>query len=288
MSDVAAVGAMLAESLPYIQRHAGSTVVVKYGGNAIAGSDGPSAVGDFAADVALLRAVGLRPVVVHGGGPQISEWMSRLGIEPVFSGGLRVTDAATMEIVQMVLLGIVNPMLVTAINAHGVRATGISGQDGGVLRTAPRDPALGRVGEIVAVDDTVLQAIMGADAVPVVATVGVGDDGALYNVNADEAAAAIAVAVGASKLIYLTDVAGVRRDRSDPSSIISRASRDEVARLVESGAADGGMIPKLLECITAVDGGVGAAHVLDGTARHALLIELFTDGGIGTMITEAG
>jgi acetylglutamate kinase len=288
MTDVAAVGAMLAESLPYIQRHAGSTVVVKYGGNAIAGSDGPAAVGDFAADVALLRAVGLRPVVVHGGGPQISEWMARVGIEPVFSGGLRVTDAATMEIVQMVLLGIVNPMLVTAINAHGVRAAGISGQDGGVLRTAPRDPALGRVGEIVAVDDTVLQALMAAGVVPVVATVGVGDDGTLHNVNADEAAAAIAVALGAAKLIYLTDVAGVRRDRRDPSSIISRASRDEVAGLVASGAADGGMIPKLQGCIRAVDGGVGAAHVLDGTARHSLLIELFTDGGIGTMITAAG
>lgn len=288
MSDVGAVGAMLAESLPYIQRHAGTTVVVKYGGNAIAGSDGPGAVGDFAADVAMLRAVGLRPVVVHGGGPQISEWMSRAGIEPVFSGGLRVTDAATMEIVQMVLLGIVNPLLVTAINAHGALAVGISGQDGGVLRTVPRDPALGRVGTIVGVGGAVIEALLSAGAVPVVATVGVGEDGTLYNVNADEAAAAIAVALQASKLIYLTDVAGVRRDRSDPSSIISRASRSDVLALVASGAADGGMIPKLQGCVAAVDGGVGAAHVLDGTVAHALLIELFTDGGIGTMITAAG
>jgi len=288
VSDVGAVGSMLAESLPYIQRHAGTTVVVKYGGNAIAGAEGPGAVGDFAADVALLRAVGLRPIVVHGGGPQISAWMSRAGIEPAFSGGLRVTDAATMEIVQMVLLGLVNPMLVTAINAHGALAVGVSGQDGGILRTVPRDPALGRVGEIVGVGGAVLESLMSSGAVPVVATVGVGDDGTLYNVNADEAAAAIAVAVGASKLIYLTDVAGVRRDRNDPSSIISRASRDDVLSLVASGAADGGMIPKLQGCVAAVDGGVGAAHVLDGTAPHALLVELFTDGGIGTMITAAG
>lgn len=288
MTDVFTVGAMLAESLPYIQRHAGSTVVVKYGGNAIAGSDGRDAVGAFAADVALLRAVGLRPVVVHGGGPQISAWMARAGIEPVFSDGLRVTDAATMEIVQMVLLGIVNPMLVTAINLHGARAVGVSGQDAGLLRAVARDASLGQVGEIVGVDDAVLEALMSNGAVPVVATVGAGDDGTLYNVNADEAAAAVAVAVGASRLIYLTDVAGVRRDRDDPSSVVSRASRDEIAALVADGSADGGMIPKLQGCIAAIDGGVGAAHVLDGTAPHALLLELFTDGGIGTMITAAG
>jgi len=281
------VGSMLAESLPYIQRHAGATVVVKYGGNAIAGSDGPGAVAEFAADVAMLHAVGLRPVVVHGGGPQISEWMSRAGIEPVFSAGLRVTDAATMEIVQMVLLGIVNPMLVTAINSHGALAVGISGQDGGVLRAEQRDPTLGQVGAIVGVGCAVLETLLSAGAVPVVATVGVGDDGSLYNVNADEAAAAIAVALQASKLIYLTDVAGVRRDRHDPSTTISSATRDEVLALVSSGAADGGMIPKLQGCVAAVDGGVGAAHVLDGTAPHALLIELFTDGGIGTMITAS-
>ena len=285
MTDLAAIGSMLAESLPYIQRHAGSTVVVKYGGNAIDGVGGADGVSGFAADVALLSAVGLRPVVVHGGGPQISAWMERAGIEPTFSDGLRVTDPATMEIVQMVLLGIVNPMLVTAINSYGVRAVGVSGLDGTALRTVARAPSLGRVGEIVGVDGAVIEALMTAGAVPVVATVGVGGDGTIYNVNADEAAAAVAVALGASRLLYLTNVAGVRSDRGDASSIITRATRDEAAALLSNGQVDGGMIPKLRGCIAAVDGGVGAAHVLDGTAPHALLIELFTDGGIGTMIT---
>ena len=285
MTDLAAIGLMLAESLPYIQRHAGSTVVVKYGGNAIDGVGGADGVSGFAADVALLSAVGLRPVVVHGGGPQISAWMERAGIEPTFSDGLRVTDPATMEIVQMVLLGIVNPMLVTAINSYGVRAVGVSGLDGTALRTVARAPSLGRVGEIVGVDGAVIEALMTAGAVPVVATVGVGGDGTIYNVNADEAAAAVAVALGASRLLYLTNVAGVRSDRGDASSIITRATRDEAAALLSNGQVDGGMIPKLRGCIAAVDGGVGAAHVLDGTAPHALLIELFTDGGIGTMIT---
>jgi len=285
VTDLAAIGSMLAESLPYIQRHAGSTVVVKYGGNAIDRVGGADGVSGFAADVALLSAVGLRPVVVHGGGPQISAWMERAGIEPTFSDGLRVTDPATLEIVQMVLLGIVNPMLVTAINSYGVRAVGVSGLDGTALRTVARAPSLGRVGEIVGVDGAVIEALMTAGAVPVVATVGVGGDGTIYNVNADEAAAAVAVALGASRLLYLTNVAGVRSDRGDASSIITRATRDEAAALLSNGQVDGGMIPKLRGCIAAVDGGVGAAHVLDGTAPHALLIELFTDGGIGTMIT---
>jgi acetylglutamate kinase len=279
------VGALLIEALPYIQQFAGKTVVVKYGGNALAGASDADAAGTFAQDIALMHAVGIKPVVVHGGGPQISALMERLGKKPEFRNGLRVTDAETVEIASMVLLGTVNPQLVSAINVHGASAVGVSGQDAGLLRVTQRDPELGFVGDITSVDPTVLKSAIADNAVPVVATIGSDALGQAYNVNADTAAAAIAVALGAEKLIYLTDIEGLRANKDDASSIIRRTTATEIARLMADGSIDGGMIPKMESCVEAITSGVSRCHILDGRIPHVLLIELFTIAGVGTMIT---
>ena len=279
------VGALLIEALPYIQQFAGKTVVVKYGGNALAGATDADAAGTFAQDIALMHAVGIKPVVVHGGGPQISAMMERLGKKPEFRNGLRVTDAETVEIASMVLLGTVNPQLVSAINVHGACAVGVSGQDAGLLRVTQRDPDLGFVGDIDSVDPTVLKSAIADNAVPVVATVGNDASGQAYNVNADTAAAAIAVALGAEKLIYLTDIEGLRANKDDASSIIRRTTASEISRLMADGSIDGGMIPKMESCVEAITSGVSRCHILDGRIPHVLLIELFTIAGVGTMIT---
>ena len=279
------VGALLIEALPYIQQFAGKTVVVKYGGNALAGASDADAAGTFAQDIALMHAVGIKPVVVHGGGPQISALMERLGKKPEFRNGLRVTDAETVEIASMVLLGTVNPQLVSAINVHGASAVGVSGQDAGLLRVLQRDPELGFVGDIASVDPTVLKSAIADNAVPVVATIGSDALGQAYNVNADTAAAAIAVALGAEKLIYLTDIEGLRANKDDASSIIRRTTATEIARLMADGSIDGGMIPKMESCVEAITSGVSRCHILDGRIPHVLLIELFTIAGVGTMIT---
>ena len=279
------VGALLIEALPYIQQFAGKTVVVKYGGNALAGASDADAAGTFAQDIALMHAVGIKPVVVHGGGPQISALMERLGKKPEFRNGLRVTDAETVEIASMVLLGTVNPQLVSAINVHGASAVGVSGQDAGLLRVIQRDPELGFVGDIASVDPTVLKSAIADNAVPVVATIGSDALGQAYNVNADTAAAAIAVALGAEKLIYLTDIEGLRANKDDASSIIRRTTATEIARLMADGSIDGGMIPKMESCVEAITSGVSRCHILDGRIPHVLLIELFTIAGVGTMIT---
>lgn len=279
------VGALLIEALPYIQQFAGKTVVVKYGGNALAGATDADAAGTFAQDIALMHAVGIKPVVVHGGGPQISAMMERLGKKPEFRNGLRVTDAETVEIASMVLLGTVNPQLVSAINVHGACAVGVSGQDAGLLRVTQRDPDLGFVGDIDSVDPTVLKSAIADNAVPVVATIGNDASGQAYNVNADTAAAAIAVALGAEKLIYLTDIEGLRANKDDASSIIRRTTASEISRLMADGSIDGGMIPKMESCVEAITNGVSRCHILDGRIPHVLLIELFTIAGVGTMIT---
>lgn len=279
------VGALLIEALPYIQQFAGKTVVVKYGGNALAGATDADAAGTFAQDIALMHAVGIKPVVVHGGGPQISAMMERLGKKPEFRNGLRVTDAETVEIASMVLLGTVNPQLVSAINVHGACAVGVSGQDAGLLRVTQRDPDLGFVGDIDSVDPTVLKSAIADNAVPVVATIGNDASGQAYNVNADTAAAAIAVALGAEKLIYLTDIEGLRAKKDDASSIIRRTTASEISRLMADGSIDGGMIPKMESCVEAITSGVSRCHILDGRIPHVLLIELFTIAGVGTMIT---
>ncbi len=279
-------GSMLSEALPYIQRFAGKIVVVKYGGNALAGSSDVDAASTFARDIALMHAVGIKPVVVHGGGPQISALMERLGKKPEFRNGLRVTDQETIEIASMVLLGTVNPQLVSAINVHGARAVGVSGQDAGLLQVTQRDPELGFVGDIHRVDPTVLLSAIHDNAIPVVATIGSDASGQAYNVNADTAAAAIAVALGAEKLIYLTDIEGLRSDKDDPSSLVRKATASEIESMLASGSIDGGMIPKMESCVSALQQTVHDCHILDGRIAHVLLIELFTIAGVGTMISK--
>jgi len=276
---------VLVEALPYIRRFAGKTVVVKFGGNAIAGTSDHDALSLFAEDIVLMHTVGIRPVVVHGGGPQINDMLTRLNIESSFSNGLRVTDAATMEVVQMVLNGQVNPQIVSAINTHGNVAVGLSGEDGRTLQCVPRDPTLGFVGDIERVRTHVIDGLLADGLVPVLSTVGVDVHGQPYNVNADTAAGAIAEALSAEKIIYLTDIAGLRKDIDEASSLIQRISVTDLGALIADGTISGGMIPKIESCMQAVKGGVKSAHILDGRIAHVLLLELFTDQGVGTMIT---
>jgi acetylglutamate kinase len=276
---------VLVEALPYIRRFAGRTVVVKYGGNALAGTSDHDAIELFAQDIVLMHTVGIRPVVVHGGGPQINEMLSKLNITSTFSHGLRVTDAQTMQVVQMVLNGQVNPQIVSAINTHGNVAVGVSGVDGRTLQVTARSKELGFVGDIDKVRPHVIQGLLNDGFVPVLSTIGVDKNGQSFNINADTAAGAVAEALGAEKIIYLTDIAGLRRDIDDASSLIQRTSVAELQQLISTGVISGGMIPKVDSCIQAVRGGVKSAHILDGRIAHVLLLELFTDHGAGTMIT---
>jgi len=279
----AAKAAMLVEALPYIRRFAGKTVVVKYGGNALAGTSEHDALALFAEDIVLMRLVGMRPVVVHGGGPQISDLMNRLGMEPEFVDGLRVTDSETVSIARMVLKGQVNPQIVAAINVHGNLAVGMSGVDGGLIRAAPRDERLGFVGDVTAINPAVVERLLDDEFVPVIATIGSDETGQAYNINADTVAGALAEALGAEKLVYLTDVEGLRRDVHDQSSLIRQATADELDALVADGTIAGGMIPKVSSCTQAVRAGVHRAHILSRRIPLVLLLEIFTDDGIGTM-----
>jgi len=288
MTDVAAQrAAILVEALPYIRRFAGRTIVVKYGGNALAGTSGDDALAVFATDIVMMRLVGMRPVVVHGGGPQISELMGRLGKTAEFKDGLRVTDAETVDIARMVLIGQVNPQIVSAINVHGDYAVGVSGEDGGLIRAVARNPELGFVGDVASINPGVLQRLLNDEFIPVVATVGADADGQAFNINADTVAGEIAAALGAEKLVYLTDIDGLRRDIADAASLIRQTTPDELDQLINEGIIEGGMIPKVSSCISAVRNGVGRAHILDGRTPHALLLELFTDAGVGTMVHNA-
>ncbi|MCX6526523.1 MAG: acetylglutamate kinase [Actinobacteria bacterium] len=279
---------VLVEALPYIRRFAGKTVVVKYGGNAIAGTSEHDALSLFAQDIVLMHAIGIRPVVVHGGGPQINEMLARVGVESTFVDGRRVTDAQTMEIVRMVLLGQVNPQIVAAINTHGTVAVGVSGEDAGLIRAVPRGDGLGFVGDVSRINPEVLIRLLDDGFVPVVSTVGVDESGQAYNINADSVAGAIAEALHAEKIIYLTDIEGLRKVVDDPATLIQRITADELVLLVDNGTVAGGMIPKVESCIQAVRGGVKGAHILDGRIAHVLLLELLTDSGVGTMITPKG
>ncbi|MGA3221524.1 MAG: acetylglutamate kinase [Acidimicrobiales bacterium] len=273
---------ILVEALPYIRRFWGKTVVVKYGGNALGGG---STLADFATDIVLMRSVGMRTVVVHGGGPQIGDLMARLGKKPEFRDGLRVTDAETLDIARMVLVGKVNRDIVSAINVHGPLAVGVSGEDGGLIQATPLDPDLGFVGHISRVAPELLLRLLAEDLVPVVATIGTDDTGQAYNINADTAAGAVAKALGAEKLVFLTDIDGIRSHQDDPASLQSHLSAAGLEALIENGAVAGGMVPKARAAIDAVSGGVAQAHVLDGRAAHALVLEFFTRSGIGTMVT---
>jgi acetylglutamate kinase len=282
--DVGAKAAILVEALPYIRRFAGKVVVVKYGGNAM-GAEGSAELSLFAEDVVLLHSVGIRVVVVHGGGPQIGDLLRRLGKESTFVDGLRVTDAETLDVARMVLVGKVNRELVSAVNTHGSLAVGVSGEDGHFLRARPRSPELGYVGDVEDVDPTLLRRLLDSQLIPVVATIAMDGAGQAYNVNADTAAGAIAAALGAERLVYLTDVEGIRADPSDPSSLLSTVTVAELDAMVSDGRVTDGMIPKVASCTDAVKGGVGHAHVLDGRVPHVLLLEFFTNQGIGTMVT---
>jgi acetylglutamate kinase len=278
------VGTLL-EALPYIREFHGKTVVIKYGGAAM---EDPALREEFARDVVLLKYVGLNPIVVHGGGPDITAYMRRLGLPVEFVGGLRVSDESTVEVAKMVLVGKVNTEIVLRINRHGQPAIGLCGDDGSLFRvsrrTAPGGEDIGFVGRIDHVDVNVLNHVS-SDYIPVIASVGADRDGHSHNVNADEAAGAVAGALGAYKVIFLTDVPGWLRDPADPDSLIGQAGTAEIRSALDS--LDGGMRPKLQACVDAIGAGVSAAHILDGRLAHSLLLELFTDAGIGTKIEAA-
>jgi acetylglutamate kinase len=278
------VGTLL-EALPYIREFHGKTVVIKYGGAAM---EDPALREEFARDVVLLKYVGLNPIVVHGGGPDITAYMQRLGLPVEFVGGLRVSDESTVEVAKMVLVGKVNTEIVLRINRHGQPAIGLSGDDGSLFRvsrrTAPGGEDIGFVGSIDHVDVDILNHVS-SDYIPVIASVGADRDGHSYNVNADEAAGAVAGALGAYKVIFLTDVPGWLADPADPDSLIGQAGTADIRSALDS--LEGGMRPKLQACVDAIGAGVSAAHILDGRRPHSLLLELFTDAGIGTKIEAA-
>jgi acetylglutamate kinase len=274
---------VLVQALPYIRRFAGKSVVVKLGGAAIDKKVDRA----LAQDVLLLRSVGVRVVLVHGGGPQVDAMMRRVGKEPEFRDGLRVTDLETLEIVRMVLVGKINRDLVATINREALDepvAVGVSGEDAGLLTVTPRDSSLGFVGDVSFVRDSVLHRLLDEGLAPVVSTIGADDTGHPYNVNADEAARAIAVAMGAEKIVYLTAAPGLLGDVNDEASLVPRLTSAELRGRIEGDSVSAGMIPKLRACADAVDGGVGEAHIIDGRVPHALLVELLTDEGIGTMV----
>lgn len=273
---------LLCEALPWINKMSGKTFVIKYGGSAM---EDPELCRQVVADIEMLKLMGVRIVLVHGGGKAINAMLKRLDVPVRFKDGLRVTDDETMEAVQEVLVGHVNQQLVWALNEYGHNAVGISGADGKTLKVEPVDPDLGRVGRIREVDTNLINTILDDGYIPVVATVGCGPDG-FYNINADVAADKIAEAMGADKLIYLTDVDGLFRDFSDEDSLVAQLTRTETHELLESGTLDGGMIPKIRSVAEALDAGVSEVVILNGTYPHSLLLEIFTDAGCGTMFTQ--
>ena len=277
---------VLIEALPYIQRFNRKIIVVKYGGSAMVDESLKKRVVE---DVTLLKLVGFKPIIVHGGGKEISKWVGRVGMEPQFINGLRVTDADTMEIAEMVL-GRVNKSLVQLVEELGVRAIGISGKDGGLLKVDKKYSGgqdIGYVGDIKEVNGQILYDLLEKDFLPIVCPVGLDDDFNTYNINADDAACAIARAVKAEKLAFLTDIEGVYKDPSDPSTLISELRVDEAKKLMDSGYIGGGMLPKLQNCIDAIEAGVSRVHILDGRIPHCLLLEIFTNKGIGTAILNS-
>jgi acetylglutamate kinase len=273
---------VLSEALPYIQQFAGRTVVVKYGGAAMKDSTLKDKV---IRDIVFLSCVGLRPILVHGGGPEINSWLDKLGIEPQFKNGLRVTDAPTMDVVEMVLVGRVNKEIVSLINQAGGLAVGLCGKDGHLITARPQgDEGIGFVGDISNVNIKILETLSSNGYIPVVSSVAADDTGQAYNINADTVAGEIAAALGAEKLILLTDTQGILKDYKDPSTLIPKVDIREARELINSGVVSGGMIPKVTCCVRSLAQGVRAAHIIDGRIPHALLLEIFTDVGIGTMI----
>ncbi len=280
MNDIE-IATTLAGALPWLQRWHGRTVVIKYGGHAMVDDDLRKA---FAEDVVFLKLAGIKPVIVHGGGPQITDMLSRLDVPTEFVDGRRVTTPEVMDVVRMVLVGQVQRELVGLINQHGPFAVGLSGEDAHLLSARPRSEALGLVGDITEVRPEFVHTLLDDDLIPVVSTVSRSDDGQVYNVNADSAAAALAVALDAVKLVVLTDVAGLYRDWPTCDDFVSQITPDELRTILPS--LDSGMLPKMEACLEAVDGGVTRAHVVDGRIAHAVLVEVFTDSGIGTMVVD--
>lgn len=279
---------ILIEALPYIQQLSGKTIVVKYGGNAMIDE---KLTRTILQDITLLKYVGVNPIVVHGGGPDINQMLKALDIPTQFHNGLRITDAASMEVVQMVLTGKINKNITAQINSLGAKAIGLCGKDANLIQVVKKAPTadgvdLGYVGEITGINTKLLKVLAEDEYIPVIAPVGVGADGESYNINADTVAGEIAAALSAEKLIFLTDIEGIRRDPKDPSTLISAISVAEIETLLADGTIEGGMIPKVKGCIKSVQMGVNRTHILDGTIPHPLLLEIFTDKGIGTMVTR--
>jgi acetylglutamate kinase len=276
---------ILSEALPYIQQFAGRTVVVKYGGAAMKESNLKDKV---IRDIVFLSCVGIRPVVVHGGGPEINSWLDKLGIEPQFKNGLRVTDAATMDVVEMVLVGRVNKEIVSLINQAGGSAVGLCGKDGNLIKARPEGrEGIGFVGEVNSVDIKLLKSLVNSGYIPVVSSVAADDTGQAYNINADTVAGELAAALEAEKLILLTDTVGILKDYKDPSTIVYKLDIRQARELIDSGVVGGGMIPKVNCCVRSLAQGVKAAHIIDGRIPHALLLEIFTNDGIGSMIVAS-
>lgn len=286
---------VLIEALPYIKKFYGKTVVIKYGGHAMINDELKQAVIN---DVILMKLIGLNPVIVHGGGPEITDMLARLEIPSRFVGGSRVTDAATMEIVEMVLVGKINKEIVALINRHGGKAVGLSGKDGNLIQAVKKmgksidasgneqTQDIGFVGDVNKINPEIIQTIISEGYIPVVAPVGVGTEGESYNINADYVAGEVAAALGAAKLILLTDVEGIFEDYSNKESLISELKLNQVADLITKGVISGGMIPKVECCVQAIEAGVTTTHILDGRIPHSILLEIFTDKGIGTMVVR--
>jgi acetylglutamate kinase len=273
---------VLSEALPYIQSFAGKTIVVKYGGAAMTDS---ALKAQVISDIVFMACVGIRPVVVHGGGPEINTWLGKMGIEAKFLNGLRVTDAETMDVVEMVLVGRVNKELASLINQSGGSAVGICGKDANLITARPQGPAeMGFVGEVTSINSSLISTLVENGYIPIVSSVATDEAGQAYNINADTVAGEIAAALGAEKLILLTDTAGILRDYHDPSSIIHELDITQARELIQSGVVSGGMIPKVTCCVRSLAQGVRAAHIIDGRVPHALLLEIFTDSGVGSMI----
>ena len=276
---------ILSEALPYIQKFRGRTVVVKYGGAAMKDSTLKASV---LRDIVFMACVGIRPVVVHGGGPEINTWLTKLGIEPQFKNGLRVTDAPTMDVVEMVLVGRVNKELVSLINQAGGAAVGLCGKDGNLITARPQgNDDVGFVGDVSTVQPGIIQSLVEAGYIPVISSVATDEAGQAYNINADTVAGELAAALHAEKLILLTDTRGILRDYKDISTLIPKLDIQTARQLIDEGIVGGGMIPKVTCCVRSLAQGVGAAHILDGRINHALLLEIFTDGGIGSMLVAS-
>ncbi len=278
--------AILSQALPYMQRYEGKTVVVKYGGHAM----GDIGLGRaFARDIALLKQSKVNPIVVHGGGPQIASMLKNLGIESKFEGGLRVTDKRTMEVVEMVLAGSINKEIVALINAEGEWAIGLCGKDGNLIKARQQgDEGIGFVGEVTSTNVKLIESLVKDGYIPVISSVAADDTGQAYNINADTVAGELAAALGAEKMILMTDTVGILRDYKDPSTLIEKIDIQEARELIDQGVVGGGMIPKVNCCVRSLAQGVKAAHIIDGRIPHALLLEVFTDAGIGSMIVASG